>query len=172
MSWRCRWPFPSPSKWHVLHTCWHLSRENYGIIRVTMLTFRLPSLTLGSGGTNPLCNHTCFINHWLPNPPILHQRTTEGISYFRCNLDKRTAEGIPYFGGNLENTDGSLSLYFICHCDFWCTACLCAQGLTKNNKVARSKIKDQDMYLSPMSSHGWMLKRWCHWNHRILPPSD
>ena len=54
----------------------------------------------------------------------------------------------------------------------WCMACLCAQGLTKNKKVARSKIKDQDMYLSPMSSHGWMLKRWCHWNHRILPPSD
>ena len=66
---RCRWPFSSPSKWHLLHTwCWHLSRENYSMSRVTMLTFQPSSFffDIGISGNNPLCNHTCFINHWLP----------------------------------------------------------------------------------------------------------
>ena len=82
----------TPDTWELLHvkSC-----------DVTILTFEPLSLTLGSAGTFhwtiPLSNHICFINHWLPKPPILHWRTTEGILYFRGNLDKWTVGGIPYF---------------------------------------------------------------------------
>ena len=68
----------------------------------------------------------------------------DGISAFRCNLDKRTVGGIPYLEGNLENIDGSLSLYFICHCDSWCTMVhgmfMCTRA---NKKQEGCKIKDQ-----------------------------